>query len=137
MLTNVQASKFSDTKLKKDVLRVKATVEIQQGELEGKSFDISGMFGWTVRNFVGLKTLASILAGEPILKLVEGLDILYDNIGVMLRVSTSRTAKKEGEGSWVNHRVTERFQSVDEALEPMAEAEATEGDKEEVQNEDD
>ena len=67
MLTKVDAGKFTDSKLKKDVLRIKATVEIQHGELTGKSFEISGMFGWTPRNFVGLKTLASVLAGEPVM----------------------------------------------------------------------
>lgn len=136
MLTKIDASKFSDTKLKKDVIRVKVTVEIQQGELAGKFFDISGMFGWTPRNFVGLKTLASVLAGEPITKLVESLDTIYENIGVLLRISTSRTPRKEGGEPWVNHRVTERMDSVEaeavaEEVESVPEPAETPENKEE------
>jgi len=120
-LSNVQANKVNDPKLKKDVLQIRATVQIQQGELEGKSFDISGMFGWTARNFVGLKTLASVLAGEPINKLAEGLDVLYENIGTLLRISTTRTPRKEGGEPWVNHRILERMDSIDEAPEAVEE----------------
>ena len=120
MLTSIAAGKMADKKLKKEVLQVRATVEIQQGELEGKSFEISGVFGWTPRNFVGLKTLASLLADEPILKLTEGLDVLYENVGALLRVSTSRTQRDDGGEPWVNHRVTERVEAEDTQTEGMA-----------------
>lgn len=127
MLTNIQAGKMTDKQLKKEVLQIRVTVEIQQGELESKSFDISGVFGWTPRNFVGLKTLASILAGEPILKLAEGLDVLYENVGSLLRVSTTRTPRDGGGEPWVNHRVLEQMESIEgvgeaaEAVEEMPE----------------
>lgn len=124
MLTNITAGKMPDKQLKKDVLQVRVTVEIQQGELEGKTYDISGVFGWTPRNFVGLKTLASLLAGEPIMKITEGLDVLYDNVGVLLRVSTSRTPRDDGGDPWVNHRVTERVETeVSTAIEGEGQAE--------------
>jgi hypothetical protein len=111
MLTGVKAGKVMDSWLKKEVLQVRATVEIQRGELEGKTFDLSGTFGWTPRNFVGLKTLASIMADEPIGKMVEGLDVLYDNIGTLIRVSTTRTPRQDGGDPWVNHRVLEVIDS--------------------------
>lgn len=131
MITNIQAGKITDNRLKKDVLQVRATVEIQQGELEGKSFDISGPFGWTPRNFVGLKTLASILAAEPITKLAEGLDVLYENVGTLVRVSTTRTPREGGGDAWVNHRVLERMETEDdtttaEAVEEIPKEEAKE-----------
>ena len=113
VLTKIQAGKIADNRLKKDVLQVKVTVEIHAGELKGKTFDISGTFGWTPRNFVGLKTLASILMEEPVLKLAEGLDVLYENVGVLLRISTSRTARDDGGDPWVNHRVLERMVTED------------------------
>lgn len=114
LLTNIKTSAKQDDRLKEEVAVVRVTVEIQQGELEGKSFDLSGTYGWTPRNFVGLKTLASILQGEPILDFIPALSVLYDNVGSLLRVSTTRTPRQSGDGVWVNHRVLEKMES-DEA----------------------
>lgn len=124
ILQSIRQDKIADKRLTKDVLRVRATVEIQQGDFEGKTFEISGTFGWTLRNFTGLKTLASLLAGEPISRLVEGLDILNNNVGAWLRVTTSRSPREGGGEPWVNHRVLERLEDSD--VESMQEAPAEE-----------
>jgi hypothetical protein len=110
ILVNVSHDKTMDKKLKKEVVVVRAVVEIQDGDDAGKTFDLSGPWGWTLRNFTGLKTLASLLAGDPVDKFVEAIDILYDNQGSGLLVSTSRQPRDGGGEPYVNHRVRQRIE---------------------------
>lgn len=108
-ITVVKRDKVNSKKLKTDVLRVRVTVQIMDGEDEGKTFDLSGAFGWSAPYLSGMKTLASLLAGEPVLELVPALTVLTDNIGSWLYVTTTRTEAKDGSGKvYCNHRVTER-----------------------------
>ena len=127
LLSNVQVGSTNDKQLKKDVLQVRVSVTIQQpDELSGEEFELNGSWGWTPRNFVGLKTLASVLAGRPIKTMTECLDIMYDNTGVLLRVSTSRTPNEKGGDPWVNHRVLAKLDTLEPPEAPVAEAEAVE-----------
>lgn len=108
-ITAVKRDKVNSKKLKTDVLRVRVTVQIMDGDNEGKCFDISGAFGWSAPYLSGMKTLASLLAGEPVLELVPALAVLSENVGSWLYVSTTRTEAKDGSGKvYCNHRVTER-----------------------------
>lgn len=107
----VKVDKVEDKRLKKPVARVKVPVKIEDGDDTGKVFDLAGAFGWTPKNFTGLKTLASALAGEPIMTLPAALDVLYQNIGTLVMVSTSRTPRDDGGEPWVNHRVTHRLET--------------------------
>jgi hypothetical protein len=100
----VKVDKTTDKKLKKEVARVRVTVAIRGGDDDGETFDMSGPFGWTLRNFNGLKTLASLLAGKPVMTLPAALDVLYDHEDAWIMVKTSRTPRKEGDGVWVNHQ---------------------------------
>jgi hypothetical protein len=110
VLTKVTHTKEMSKKLEKEVVVVHAMVEILDGDdgpkdgKPGKSFDLAGSWGWSAANFTGLKTLASLLADEPIEQFVEALDLLYSNIGTGLLVKTNRTPNKTG-GKYVNHRV--------------------------------
>ena len=105
-------------KLKKETVWQRASVTILNGDLEGKEFDLT--YG-TIQNFNGLKTLASILQGEPVSKLAECLDVIASNVGAWLRVNVTRTPRKDGSGGdpWVNAMPTERLEQED------VEAEAT------------
>ena len=111
-IVGVKVDKIEDKKLKKQVVRVKVPVQIEDGDDVGKVFDLAGAFGWTPRSFTGLKTLASALAGEPIMTLPAALDILYQNVGTLVMVSTSRTPRDDGGDPWVNHRVTHRLETA-------------------------
>jgi hypothetical protein len=97
-------------KLEKEMVVVHAVVEIQDGEDAGKTFDLAGGWGWSLTNFTGLKTLASLLSDEPVTKLVEALSILYDNLGAGILVSTTRTPNKKGGEPYVNHRPLKRIE---------------------------
>jgi hypothetical protein len=110
VLVDVKHDKAMNKKLKKEVVVIHAMVEIQDGDNAGKQFDLAGGWGWTLVNFTGLKTLASLLAGEPIDKLVDGLAILYDNLGTGLLISTTRTAREGGGEPYVNHRPLQRIE---------------------------
>lgn len=110
MLVSVSHDKVQSKKLKKDVVVIHAIVEIQDGDYAGKTFDLAGSWGWTAVNFTGLKTLASLLAEEPIDELVKALAVLYDNIGCGLLVSTTRTARDGGGEPYVNHRPLQRIE---------------------------
>jgi hypothetical protein len=127
VLSGITVGSTNDKQLNKDVLQVRVSVQIQHPEeLAGEEFELNGAWGWTPRNFVGLKTLASILAERPVKAMTEALDILYENEGVLLRISTSRTPNKQGGDPWVNHRVLEKMKDVDDtdpADEGQAEAE--------------
>lgn len=103
VLTSVKHDVVNDSKLEKDVLRVRAIVTIQYGDDAGQDFDLSGRFGWTPRNFTGLKTLASLLSGRTVAKLPEAMAILYDNIGTGLVVGTKRSQREDGGEPYVNH----------------------------------
>jgi hypothetical protein len=70
VLVGVTHAKETNKKLKKEVVVVHATVEIQDGDDTGKIFDLAGSWGWSAVNFTGLKTLASLLADEPVDKLL-------------------------------------------------------------------
>ncbi|KKN01657.1 hypothetical protein LCGC14_1125600 [marine sediment metagenome] len=108
-LTIVKEDKVNSKKLKMDVLRVRVTCQIMDGDDVDKSFDISGGFGWSAPYLNGMKTLASMMAGEPVLELIPALAVLHDNIGQWFYVSTTRTEAKDGSGKiFVNHRVTDR-----------------------------
>jgi len=117
----VQLSGFSHgtttlKKLKKETVWARVAVTILHGDLASKEFDLA--YG-TIQNFNGLKTLASILQGEPVNKLAECLDVIASNSGAWLRVNVSRTKRKEGGDPWVNAMPTERLEADD------VEAEAT------------
>lgn len=125
-LTTIKRDKVNSKKLKTDVLRVRVSCQIMDGEDEGKSFDISGAFGWSAPYLSGMKTLASLLAGEPVLELVPALAVLSENVGSWLYVTTTRTEAKDGSGKiYVNHRVTDR--AVEGATEAPAD-EAVDGE---------
>lgn len=109
-LIKVTHDKAMNKKLEKEVIVVHATVEIQDGDYAGKSFDLAGSWGWSAVNFTGLKTLASLLAGEPVDQFVEALGLLYDNLGTGLLVSTTRTPNKKGGEPYVNHRVRQMIE---------------------------
>jgi len=110
-LTKVTHNKEMSKKLEKEVVVVHAMVEILDGDFAGKSFDLAGNWGWSAVNFTGLKTLASLLAGEPVDQFVEALSILYDNLGTGMLVSTVRTANKKAGGEpYVNHRVRQTIE---------------------------
>ena len=127
-ITAVKRDKVNSKKLKTDVLRVRVTVQIMDGDDADKTFDLSGAFGWSAPYLSGMKTLASLLAGEPVLELIPALAVLSDNVGSWLYVTTTRTEAKDGSGKvYCNHRVTER------AVEGATVAPADdEGGKEEV-----
>jgi hypothetical protein len=110
VLVDVTHDKQMNKKLKKEVVVVHAIVEIQDGDNAGKTFDLAGAWGWTAVNFTGLKTLASLLAGQPIDKLVEAIAILYDNLGTGILVSTTRTPRKDGGEPYVNHRPLQKIE---------------------------
>lgn len=110
VLVEVTHDKVMNKKLGKEVLVVRAKVEIQGGEDDGKIFDLSGSWGWSGKSMSGLKTLASLLAGTPMTDLVESLAVLYDNIGAGIMVSTTHTLRKEGGDPYVNHRVLYRLE---------------------------
>ena len=106
LIKDIKVGKVEDKKAEKTVAQVRVMVEIISGEEAGQVFDLSGNWGWTARNFVGLKTLVDLLTGKPEERgFVEALGILYENIGEGVMISTSRTPRKEGEGDpYVNHR---------------------------------
>ena len=125
-LVKVTEDTVNSKKLKRDVIRVRATAQIMDGEDEGKCFDISGSFGWSPPYLSGLKTLASMMAGEPVMELVPALSVLHQNIGQWFYVTTTRTQAKDGSGkTFVNHRVTDRAQEG--ASEAPADEGTTEG----------
>ena len=109
VLMEVSHDKVMNKKLKKEILVVRAKVEIQDGENAGKVFDLSGNWGWSGKMMAGLKTLASLLAGEPKTDLVESIGVLYDNLGAGLLVSTTRTKREDGGEPYVNHRPLQRI----------------------------
>jgi hypothetical protein len=107
-------TKVFNKKLKKEIVVVHAKVEIQDGDNAGKTFDLAGAWGWSGKQFTGLKTLASLLAGEPVEKLVEALGILYDNVGTGLLVSTTRTPRDDGGEPYINHKPLSKIEIVTE-----------------------
>ena len=117
VLMKVTHDKTMNKKLEKEVIVVHAMVEIQDGDYAGKTFDLAGSWGWSAVNFTGLKTLASLLAGEPVDQFVEALSLLYDNLGTGLLVSTTRTPNKKGGEPYVNHRVRQTIETAVAAAE--------------------
>lgn len=110
VLVDVIHDKVMNKKLKKEIVVVRAKVEIQDGDNAGKVFDLAGGWGWSGKSFSGLKTLASLLSGEPQDNLVESIAILYDNLGAGLLISTSRTPREGGGEPYVNHRALQRIE---------------------------
>ena len=110
VLMKVTHDKTMDKKLEKEVVVVHAVVEIQDGDFAGKTFDLAGNWGWSARSFTGLKTLSSLLAGEPVDQFIEAISILYDNLGTGMLVSTSRSPNKQGGEPYVNHRVRQTIE---------------------------
>lgn len=121
-ITAIKRDKMNSKILKTDVLRVRVTVQIMDGEDQDKCFDLSGAFGWSAPYLSGMKTLASLLADEPVLELTPALAVLSDNIGSWLYVTTTRAEAKDGSGKiYCNHRVTERaVEGATEAVEAPA-----------------
>jgi len=110
VLVEVTHDKVMNKKLEKEIIVVRAKVEIQDGDDAGKTFDLAGSWGWSGKSMSGLKTLASLLAGVPMTDLVESLAVLYDNLGAGMLVSTTRSPRKDGGEPYVNHRVLHRIE---------------------------
>jgi len=105
-------------KLKKKSVWARVGGTILHGELEGKEFELTYA---SIQNFNGLKTLASVLAGEPVGKLPECLDVIANSVGnACLRVNVSRTPRKEGGDPFVNIMPTERLEMSEAATEQTA-----------------
>ena len=112
LIKEIKVGKVEDNKSEKTVVQVRVMVEIISGEEAGQVFDLSGNWGWTARNFVGMKTLVDLLTGKPEERgFVEALGILYEHRGAGVMISTSRQprpAGKEGD-PYVNHRPQHLF----------------------------
>lgn len=101
-------SKIHSKKLEKEVLCVHLPVLIVDGENENKEFDLFGQYGCTGPYFSSLKTVASVLAGEPVTELLPALSTIADNVGIYLSVQTTRAKAKDGSGNvYVNHKPLE------------------------------
>jgi len=109
VLVEVTHEKVMNKQLNKEIVVVRAKVEIQDGDDAGQVFDLAGSWGWSGKMMSGLKTLASLLSGKPVTDLVESIAILYDNLGAGMLVSTTRTPRKGGGEPYVNHRVLNRI----------------------------
>ena len=56
VLVEVTHDKVMNKKLEKEIIVVRAKVEIQDGDDAGKVFDLSGSWGWSGKSMSGLKT---------------------------------------------------------------------------------
>lgn len=108
LITGLNLTTTESKKLGKTTWCARVPVQIMDGDDEGKTFDLSGAFGWSPPYLAGLKTLASMLADDVITEQIPALDVIAQNKGTVILVETTRTKAKDGSGNvYVNHRPRE------------------------------